>query len=150
MKKLPEGEAKRRHEARNKAKNEKRKADLIAYKLEHGIVSPVTVDRKERMRLYSQRKRVEAKLLKPHKPEKVPKPIKQGIIKPKIPTKMQQPLKQVPVKVFHKPDHFKQPVKVKIKNSDEGKIKFRIDSRTEVMIYPNQDRDEVRARYLNR
>jgi len=82
-----------------------------------------------------------------------PKPVKQTIQKPIKPKIMQKAMRQSPPSTsstYHKPDHFKQPAKVKIKNTDEGKIRFRIDSRTEVMIFPDQDRDEVRARYLNR
>ena len=48
MKKLPPGEALARHIARNKAKNEKRKADLIAYKLANGIPVRQSVISEER------------------------------------------------------------------------------------------------------
>jgi len=137
-------------------------------------------ERKAAMRLYAQKKRAAEKALNPGKPKVVrPKPVKAKAVKPKpakrqikitekapvksITTmsqlvnrknthpKMQQPLKQVIPKAVHKPDHFKQPAKVKItNNSTEGKIKVVIKPGFEVYVRPGQDVEAVRARYLNR
>lgn len=67
-KKLPPGEALARHIARNKAKNEKRKADLKAYKLSNGICPQTSEQKKAKMREYIRAKRAEQKALKPPKP----------------------------------------------------------------------------------
>lgn len=175
MIKLPPGEAVARHIARNKAKNEKRKSDLKAYKLANGILQKTPEEKKARMREYIRAIRAKEKALKPPRPVKTAeerrlhvnakqrraytrklakegKAPKQRIytIKPK-PIKMQQPLKQTPLKaVFHKPDHFKQPVLKMKNNSTAGKIKLIIKPGFEIYVSPGKDIEQVRQRYLNR
>ena len=129
-------------------------------------------ERKAAMRLYAQKKRAAEKALNPSKPKAAkPKPVKRQIkISEKAPVKsittmsqlvnrkntptMQQAIKQPPpaaVNTYHKPDHFKQPEKLKItNNSTEGKIKVVIKPGFEVYVRPDQDVEAVRARYLNR
>lgn len=179
--KLPPEELKRRELERSRKANEKVKAQRLIDRA-NGIkpVKQILSDeRKEVMRLYSQRKRAEQGYKKRSKktPEELKEAKRISMLKysrkknnikpenyrerkpkssplPKPIKKMQQPLKQTPpaaVSTYHKPDHFKQPAKMKItNNSTEGKIPVVIKPGFTVYINPGQDAEQVRQRYLNR
>lgn len=184
MQKLPPGEALRRHNERNRIKNEKRKADLVAYKAANGITSNLTEERKKQMREYVANKRGPAKrkalrildmspeqLEQKRRDEKnaklrakrqaerdagirIDKRLKENMTKPhyktleakpKEPRRMRTPKEKKMGKVITEP----KPMRI-TNNSTAGKIALVISPKLTVFIRPDQDPQQVRAKYLNR
>ncbi len=144
--KLPPGEAERRKKLRNDASSERRRQTKAAYKAIHGCNPPTPERRKEQMKQYARRKREKEKAMRPPKKPKPVKPLRAP--KPPKPTKMVKPVKPKIMPAARKP---KTQARVfKTRDTTQGKVKVRIDHRTEVYITPGQDIDQVKARYLNR
>ncbi|WP_316743734.1 hypothetical protein [Pedobacter antarcticus] len=142
--KLPPGEAGRRKKLRNIATSERRRQTKAAYKAIHGCNPPTPERRKEQMKLYARAKRAKAAALRPPKAPKPAKTTKQ----PKPKTIKVKPVKIKTMPVARKP---KAQARVfKTRDTTQGKVKVRIDHRTEVYITPGQDIEQVKARYLNR
>jgi len=76
---------------------------------------------------------------------------KKVTVKPTKPVKMQQSIKRTPQEQKEikkpKPDMFKQEKVVVVKSNDEGKIKVRLNQRTEVMASPGYDIEALRRKY---
>lgn len=134
MRKLPEGEAKRRHDERNRLKNKKRKADRIQRLIAEGRYNE---DKKARkLELQRQRRKVNSK----PKLVKV-KPAKLQRVKIK-PIKELQPRKQKKViKV--------ETIPTRIINLSAC-LKIRLDEKTTIYVKQGSDVHAIRERFLNR
>lgn len=134
MRKLPEGEAKRRNDERNRLKNEKRKVDRIQKLIAEGRYNE---DKKaRRLELQRQRRKANSKTklvkIKPVKILKVKtKPIKQ----------LQARREKKVVKV--------ETIPTRIINPSEC-LKIRLDEKTTIYVKQGSDVHAIRERFLNR
>lgn len=134
MRKIPEGEAKRRHHERNRLKNEKRKAERIQRLVAEGRYNE---DKKAR-RLELQRERRKANS-KPKIVKIKPAKLQRHKIKP---IKELQPRKEKKViKV--------ETIPTRIINLSEC-LKIRLDEKTTIYVKQGSDVYAIRDRFLNR
>lgn len=156
--KLTYEELKRRQQERQRKVNAKSKEERHRLKALgiRPISAPLTDKQKEFMRLRARKNREAYRVLNPivkkRPKEKKTKPEKPIKIKP---VKMEQILKARPAKrvTDEKPkpvkyDLTKQPDEIKIRTSEEGKVKVRLDAKTEVYANPGYDIDALRRKYL--
>lgn len=164
--KLANNDVHKRQLAASKRSNDakrKRVAELKALGIKPPS-KPLTERDKERMRIYARRKRAEATairlLSKPVKKRtkeiktpksKQPKPLEAVVIKP---VKMEKILKARPERRISekvikpvKLDAAKQPDVVRIKSNEEGKVKVRLNAKTEVWAKPGYDIDALRRKF---
>jgi len=143
-------ERQRKVNAKSKAERDRLKALGIK-----PVCAPLTDKQKEVMRLRARKNREAYRALNPVK--KRTKEIKTPKAKPiviKQPKKMEKILKARPERRISekvikpvKLDHAKQPDVIVIKSNEEGKVKVRLNSKTEVWAKPGYDINALRRKF---